>query len=348
MLALLGKLIDPRGGGAEKALADIAHQVAAGKIRDALDLAVDRSLLLNDTRLADETMRLRHMMFTPTAPRPDWPPVFPDRFSRAGVPEIDASKLSGEALGSGIQHHGALIVRGLAKAPEISTLRASIDTAMKKASRFRGDKTSRGNSTWYLRCADTLDHYVNHARFFTEAGGEAILAGDSPRMFAALVDLYERSGVFDAVTGYLGERPALSLAKTVLRRVPAATGTNWHQDGAFLGADIRVVNTWIALTDCGEDAPGLDLVGQRLPKVLETGTNGAAFDWSVGPGTVTNEGLDKDIVSPRFAAGDAIMFDQLFLHRTGIRKGMTKSRYAIEAWMFAPSTFPAETYSLAV
>ena len=36
-----------------------------------------------------------------------------------------------------------------------------------------------------------------------------------------------------------GERPALSANKATLRRVPVKTSTDWHQDGAFLGQDIR-------------------------------------------------------------------------------------------------------------
>ena len=61
-----------------------------------------------------------------------------------------------------------------------------------------------------------------------------------------------------------GERPALSANKCTLRRVPVDTNTNWHQDGAFLGADVRTVNLWLALSDCGDDSPGLEIVPRRL------------------------------------------------------------------------------------
>ena len=46
------------------------------------------------------------------------------------------------------------------------------------------------------------------------------------------------------------------------------------------------------------------------------------------------------IESPLFRAGDAIFFDQLLLHCTGVRPHMTRERYAIEAWHFGGSTFP--------
>jgi hypothetical protein len=43
---------------------------------------------------------------------------------------------------------------------------------------------------------------------------------------------------------------------------------------------------------------------------------------------------------PVFEAGDALLFDHLFLHRTGTRPEMTKTRYATETWFFAPSAYP--------
>ena len=78
----------------------------------------------------------------------------------------------------------------------------------------------------------------------------------------------------------------LSANKCTLRRVPIDANTDWHQDGAFLGAGIRALNVWLALSDCGVDAPGLDLVPRRFDDVLETGTGGAIFDWAVGPDVV--------------------------------------------------------------
>ena len=54
--------------------------------------------------------------------------------------------------------------------------------------------------------------------------------------------MYSECGLTDLVAGYLGERPALSLEKWTLRRVPPTANTSWHQDGAFLGETVRTVN----------------------------------------------------------------------------------------------------------
>ena len=115
--------------------------------------------------------------------------------------------------------------------------------------------------------------------------------------------------------------------------------TNWHQDGAFLGREVRTLNMWLALSPCGVDAPGLDMVPRRFDEVLPTGTEGALFDWSVSPDLVTEVAGDE-VISPRFEPGDALLFDHLFLHRTGVTPAMSRERHAIECWMFAPSSYP--------
>ena len=50
-----------------------------------------------------------------------------------------------------------------------------------------------------------------------------------------VLDTFDAVGLGPALTGYLGERPVLAAKKWTLRRVPLDSGTNWHQDGAFLG-----------------------------------------------------------------------------------------------------------------
>ena len=74
--------------------------------------------------------------------------------------------------------------------------------------------------------------------------------------------------------------------------------------------------------------------------MLETGTDGAIFDWSVSPNIVEQVAEDAPVLRPEFGPGDALLFDQLFLHRTAVAPGMTRERHAIETWFFAPSTYP--------
>jgi hypothetical protein len=159
--------------------------------------------------------------------------------------------------------------------------------------------------------------------------------------------VYREIGLLDRITEYLGERPAVAANKCALRRIVVTESSlpdgMFHQDGAFLGEGIRVLNVWLALSDCGgdnTDTPGLDIVPRRMPAVLATGTEGATFPWSVSREVVESAAGDTPVVRPSFAAGDALLFDELLVHSTGVTPGMTQPRYAIECWFFAPSVYP--------
>ena len=60
----------------------------------------------------------------------------------------------------------------------------------------------------------------------------------------------------------------------------------------------------------------MDVVPVRLEQIVETGTDGANFDWSVSPTVVEGVAGDTGVVRPIFEAGDALLFDHMFLHRT--------------------------------
>ena len=130
--------------------------------------------------------------------------------------------------------------------------------------------------------------------------------------------------------------------------MPTDTRGDWHQDGAFLGAGIRTVNVFLSLSPCGEAAPGLDVVPRRVDHIVETGTHGAWFDWSVGPELVERIAADAGVVRPIFEAGDALLFDELFLHQTASDPAMPKPRFAVESWFFGASAFPADYAPVAV
>ncbi len=62
------------------------------------------------------------------------------------------------------------------------------------------------------------------------------------------------------------------------------------------------MNVWLALSDCGVDAPGLDVVARRLD-LVDSGTEGAIFDWSVGRPVVERAAGANGIVRPVFRRG---------------------------------------------
>jgi hypothetical protein len=243
-------------------------------------------------------------------------------------------------------HHGSLLVRGLLRPERIEQLIEDIDLAFENHDARRDGAPIDETRPWYAPFKPEPEYKLTIGERWWVRNGGGVWTADSPRTFFDLVDAFEEVNLRDVLAGYLGETPAMSVKKGTLRRVPVDSGSDWHQDGAFLGEGIRTVNVWLTLTDCGVDAPGLDVVARRLPEIVETGTHGAQFDWSVGPGMVDQVAEGK-VVRPVFQAGDALLFDERNLHRTAVSPGMVNERYAIETWFFAPSTYPHDQIPVA-
>ena len=270
--------------------------------------------------------------------RVGWPPQLPDPFPGVldEIPEASLSELTPEMLGGALLHHGSLIVRGMLEPVLVEELRRMIDRsfAVREAHLDQGGPQTE----WYAHAPiDDPELEVNRPWL----GRTAMVAADSPVSLAHWIGMLRSIGVFDLITRHFGETPVLSAKKTTFYRVLPGAGSQWHQDGAFLGADIRVVNMWTALSDCGREAPGLDIVPWRLPGIVQPGTHGAKFHWSVGEAKVDELAAERGrpVATPEFRPGDSIFFDQMCLHRTGVRPEMTKTRYAVECWMFAPSHY---------
>jgi hypothetical protein len=115
-----------------------------------------------------------------------------------------------------------------------------------------------------------------------------------------------------------------------------------------MGTDIRTVNLWLALSHCGDDAPGLDILPRRLDHIVQTGTPGAIFDWSASPAMVAQAAEGTPLRRPIFEPGDALLFDHLFMHRTAADPEMTRDRHGVEMWFFAPSLYPPSQIPLVV
>ena len=182
---------------------------------------------------------------------------------------------------------------------------------------------------------------VAAAREFAKHAG-ACLAVDSPRALYLICDLFDRLGISALAEEFLGDTPFMSASKFVLWKAAPGGSTEWHQDGRFLGdaVDIQSVNIWTALSDCGETAPGMELVLKRLDNYILNSCDNV-FDWSVADSQVDERFREQvPVVTPKFNAGDMLIFDHWLLHRTHRDPSMTDYRYAIESWFFADSAFP--------
>lgn len=319
----------------------------AGRALEAIEQLNAANRVNPSAEIEVELVRLRNLAFAELG-EPDSDFAEPaavtvgDDRADDGLPAVDASALSAAVIRGALLSHGSLIVRGLVAPERAADLQAGIDRAFagRDASIDDGAVAER-TSPWY-RPFEPEDEYaasVSLGRGFV-GKGSGIWTADSPRLLFRLLAAYEDAGMREIVTEYLGERPALSVNKGTLRRAAPKVGTEWwHQDGAFLGAGIRSLNIWLSLNDSGVDAPGLEVVSKRLDRIVDAGTEGADFDWSVSDAVVARE-AGGAIASPIFRSGDALLFDHLNLHRTGTTAAMTKTRYATETWFFAPSAYP--------
>ena len=256
----------------------------------------------------------------------------------ARIPEMTPDELDAEGVRRNMLSHGCVRVNGLFGPDLVDEFVDGIDRALEARAAGEGSEVQQTTSWCNLLPVPPADAKLLARHWVAGSGG--ILTCDSPRVLFRLFEAYEQVGLREVVTGYLGERPVLGANKCTLRRVPLTANTDWHQDGAFLGDGIRAINIWVALSDCGVDSPGIDLLPRRLDHVVETGTGGSIFDWAVGPAVVETLATHAPVVRPRFGAGDVLLFDDLFLHRTGIEPDMVRPRYAIESWFFARSSYP--------
>ena len=327
--------------------ADAALQAAralesTGRVQEALT-ECERALRLRpDPALAQRIVSLRHAAAgTPAGSGlPAWPRQVPDPFPGvAGPPEIEPPQLSAATVGGAIRHHGCLIVRGLLAEGRALSLLGMVEHALAARDRAVDGVSEPGDDDWYRPFEPGRSETRRERHWVRDTGG--MLTADSPVIMCEVLDALADAGALAAIRGHLGEPAWLSFSKSVLRRVRQTVPT-WHQDGAFLGEEVRTVDVWLSLSHCGPGtgAPGLDLVPRRFDDLLDTQTHGAVFPKSIGQGLVDEAVGDEGWTSPRFAPGDAILFDERFVHRSGVGEDFDADRYAIESWFFAASHFP--------
>ena len=238
-----------------------------------------------------------------------------------------------------MQHHGVLLVRGLVDQDRVALLVDDIDRALAAYDAHTDGVVDDDLDGWYEPFV--RDHISDRAR--KRMRGSVMTVESPPTMFD-LVETFEAVGLSQLVREYFGEPPMLLARKGTLRRISHEGNTGgWHQDGAFMGVDIRSLNIWLALTHCGDDTPGLDVVARRLTELVPTGDG--AFAWATSPDAAEKVAAGA-LVRPVFDAGDALIFDHLNLHRTAIDPGMEHDRHTIETWLFSPSTYAAMTTSV--
>jgi hypothetical protein len=256
---------------------------------------------------------------------------------------VGPEQLTPELIRAGILRDGCLLVRGLVDPDVAEGIARDIDSAFDARDAIAGG--TDGDPAYYNEFVPAPAFRESLGRDWI-AGGGGLWAADSPHLLFEMLDTFDRAGLSDAIRGYLGEPPVISVQKCTLRRVDPDAGRGWHQDGAFMG-DVRALNVWLSLSRCGDEAPGMDVVPRRLDHIVPTGTEGAIFEWSVSEQVAEETAGDVGVLRPIFQPGDVLLFDEMFLHSTAAEPEMRKSRWAIESWFFGASASPADYSPLA-
>jgi hypothetical protein len=323
------------------------------EIFERIDVLSRQNRAARDPQIERRLLRLRHragleLTGRPPADREYAAPAF-DRLSNgSGVPEVSPDELTPGLLRAAILRRGSLLVRGLVDSGQAARLAEGIDRAFEARNEQVSGRPADGAYYQKFKPVERFD--LATERWFVQHDSGGVWSADSPRVTFDMFDAFERSGLRQLAIEYLGDRPAIAVNKSTLRRVAPDVGGGyslWHQDGAFLG-QVRALNVWLSLSRCGDLAPGLDIVPRRIDHVLPTGTEGAAFDWSVSQTVVEEAAGEAGIARPIFEPGDVLLFDELCVHSTAAEPEMPNQRHAIENWFFAPSAFPGNYAPLAV
>jgi hypothetical protein len=257
------------------------------------------------------------------AASPGEPPedLFP---GTVGAPEVARAQLTAAHLASGLRHHGALVVRGMIARDDVERLKSLVD----------------GND-WSV------------PQYPTDASGEPC-RGSAPMKCSAaslqgLVEAYQNAGIDAVLAEYLGEDPVLLSERLLIDRQVLKTGLPWHQDGAFFGANVGAVNSFLALDSCGIEATGLTVATKRFQEVVGVAP-GERAQLAYGNAFKHQDILamagPERVITPVLEPGDAILLDEMTMHRTAAPPANAQPRAWAITWFFAPSRFPEQRHPL--
>ena len=252
---------------------------------------------------------LCEMASSENAGRPESEDVFA---GCTGLPEIAASDLSGSTLAAGILHHGGLLVRGLYSPAHLDRLQ---EVAASQ------EEANRGNNL-PLSC--------------------------TPYTLFDLLEIYRECGLLAAVTDYLDGEPLLFADRAKLRHYrvenDAYAAIPWHQDVNFFGPRSYGVNCWAAVTACGTGNPGLAIIPTNVERRIgwkeEDGIAPLSYAQSLPKGTFDDLIAEHPPAYPALEPGDALLFDEMTVHRTSSKAWEMAEQIVTVSWFFRASGFP--------
>ena len=161
-----------------------------------------------------------------------------------------------------------------------------------------------------------------------------------------MLEAFERAGCARVIHGYLGEPPRSRSRSARCARsspTPAPAGTRTAPSSARCARSTSGCRSRAAAT-----TPRASTSSRAARRDRPDRHRGRDLRLVGGPPDVAEEAAgDGGIVRPIFEPGDALLFDEMYLHSTAADPSMPNPRYAIESWFFGLSGFPAEYVPIA-
>ncbi len=230
------------------------------------------------------------------------------------LPEVAGGDLDAYVLADGILNHGALVVRKLYSDAQVEHLRELAESQVEQA----------------------------------PAPQEGL--GCSAGTCMELLDIYWDSGLLPAVNAYQAGSTLMFSERTKLRRQlrrrDKLSAIPWHQDAAFFGGQRGAVNCWAAITPCGEENPSLSIVPRRFDHLIGWREQSGLAPLDYGR-TESREAFDTllqdEDCQPAncvLQPGDAVLFDEMTVHRTWSRPWRREDQIVSVSWFFPAGAFP--------
>jgi ectoine hydroxylase-related dioxygenase (phytanoyl-CoA dioxygenase family) len=230
-------------------------------------------------------------------------------------PEIEARDASARELDRLLTGCGAVLLRRFLDAAVVASLIAVSETLY----RDREEKRARGELT------EKQEREFQRSSFSFRELNER---------FPQEANAVRHPHYVGMATRYLQKEPTPWHITAVRRVNPgnAATILPFHQDQAVIARPS--LNLWVALTPCGRNAPGLEMVLTDKTDLLETyspeetpfATNRQQIDPRLVERTFGSEALWR----PEFTPGDAMIFKGTTVHRSHVTPTMSESRLDAE------------------
>jgi len=170
---------------------------------------------------------------------------------------------------------------------------------------------------------------------------------DTPAKFNFHFTMLKKSGVLKVIADYLNDSIGFmgnycSLRIQHPRELKKALP--FHQDAIpASSSDGRGVVIWVPLTDIDRDTPTLEIIPEKIPKVLAHGGTSTSYA-IVHDHDATIEKYKARLILDDLKAGDVLLFDFKTLHRTHVLAEMTKTRVSLDIRCITPKDLPRNFY----